>query len=67
MTIGGGVFLVAVGAILRYAINDQVKDVNLETVGLILIIVGVAGIILGLIQAAMARRQVVAYDRRDRL
>ena len=67
MTIGGGIFLIAVGAILRYAINDQVKDVDLETIGLILIIVGVAGIVLGLIQQAMARRQTVAYERRDRI
>jgi uncharacterized membrane protein len=48
MTIGTSLFLVAVGAILRYAVEDKIKAVDLATVGLILIVVGVFGLILGL-------------------
>jgi hypothetical protein len=48
MTIGTSLFLIAVGAILRYAVEDKVKAVDLATVGLILIVVGVFGLILGL-------------------
>ena len=40
MTMGTGLFLLAVGAILRYAVNDNIDAINLETVGLILMIVG---------------------------
>ena len=63
MTVGAGIFLIAVGAILRYAINDSLKDIDLETIGLILMIAGAAGIILGFIQMAMARRRAVAYEQ----
>ena len=63
MTVGAGIFLIAVGAILRYAVNDSIKDVNLETIGLILMIAGLAGIVLGFIQMAMARRRTVAYEQ----
>jgi hypothetical protein len=48
MTIGASLFLIAAGAILRFAVADSIDGVELETVGLILIIVGVLGLILGL-------------------
>ena len=48
MTMGMGLLLIAVGAILRYAVEDKLKAVDLATVGLILIVVGVFGLILGL-------------------
>ena len=46
MGIGTGIFLVAVGAILRFAVTTTTRGVNLQTVGDILMIVGVVGIIL---------------------
>ena len=42
-------FLIAAGAILRYAINVNSDVVNIETVGLILMIVGGAGLALSLL------------------
>ena len=48
MTIGTSLFLIAVGAILRYAVEDTVKAVDIPTVGLILMVVGVLGLVLGL-------------------
>jgi hypothetical protein len=48
MTIGSSLFLIAVGAILRYAVQDTWKAVDIPTVGLILMIVGVFGLIVGL-------------------
>jgi uncharacterized membrane protein len=48
MTIGTSLFLIAVGAILRYAVEDKLKAVDLATVGLILIVVGAFGLVLGL-------------------
>jgi beta-lactamase regulating signal transducer with metallopeptidase domain len=49
MTIGGSLFLIAVGAILRYATNLHVQGINIDTVGLILMIVGIVGFVIGLI------------------
>ena len=42
------IFLIAVGAILRYAINVTVEGVEIDTVGLILMIVGVVGLVISL-------------------
>jgi len=56
MTIGTSLFLIAVGAILRYAVEDKLKAVDLATVGLILIVVGVFGLILGLYMAFVRGR-----------
>jgi hypothetical protein len=48
MGIGTSIFLVAVGAILRYAITVTVQGVELQTVGLILMIVGIIGLVVSL-------------------
>jgi hypothetical protein len=49
MTIGSSLFLIAAGAILRYAINrDTWNAINIHTVGLILMIVGIVGLVLGI-------------------
>jgi beta-lactamase regulating signal transducer with metallopeptidase domain len=65
MTIGASLFLIAAGAILRYAVTDSVSGIDLTTVGLILLIVGVVGLVLGLFMtfAATRRGTVVTQDR----
>ena len=42
------IFLIAVGAILRYAVNVTVEGIEIDTVGLILIIVGIIGLVISL-------------------
>ncbi|MGH8572740.1 MAG: DUF6458 family protein [Gammaproteobacteria bacterium] len=67
MTIGGALFLVALGLILRYAIVDRVADVNLAALGAILIWIGLIGliiaIILTVIDAIRGRRHGPVDDR----
>jgi len=69
MTIGGAIFLVAVGAILYFATNLHVAHVSIDTVGLILMIAGAAGLVLGLVQQTIwsrrSRRAVTLEERRD--
>ena len=48
MTIGSSLFIIAVGAILRYAVKDSISGVDLATAGLILMVVGALGLVLGL-------------------
>jgi hypothetical protein len=48
MTIGTSLFLIAVGAILRYAVTADVAGIDLDTAGLILMIVGIVGLLIGL-------------------
>jgi Domain of unknown function (DUF6458) len=48
MAIGTSLFLIAVGAILRYAVDATVAGVDIQTAGLILMIVGAIGLIVSL-------------------
>ncbi|HET7489756.1 MAG TPA: hypothetical protein VFJ85_17650 [Acidimicrobiales bacterium] len=49
MGIGVSVFLIAVGAILTFAIDVTTKGVNLDTVGVILMIVGAIGLLASML------------------
>ena len=50
MGLGAGIFLIAVGAILAFAVNvDTGGAINLHTIGLILLVVGVLGTILSMV------------------
>lgn len=62
MRIGASLFLIAVGAILKWAITDEVNGVNLTTIGVILMVVGVIGLVLSLILASMRRRTDVIHE-----
>jgi hypothetical protein len=55
MTIGGSLILIAVGAILKWAITAHVKGVNLQNMGVILMVVGAVGLCIGLYLALRAR------------
>lgn len=73
MTFAGAIFLLAVGAILRYATNLHVEGVSIDTVGLILMIAGAAGLLVAIFQetswSRTRRREAeaseVARDRRE--
>jgi Domain of unknown function (DUF6458) len=49
MGLGVGIFLIAVGAILTFAVNDTSGAVNIDTVGWILMGVGLASVLLSMI------------------
>jgi uncharacterized membrane protein len=49
MTVGVSLFFIAVGAILAFAVTASVAGIDLQTVGWILMFVGVLGLILGLV------------------
>jgi uncharacterized membrane protein YidH (DUF202 family) len=71
VTFAGSIFLIAAGAILRFATHVHTKGFNLHTVGLILMIVGAIGLIIAIWQwAVWSRRsresEVVVDDRRER-
>ena len=52
MGLGGSLILIAVGAILRWAISATTTGVNIHTVGLILLIVGGIGFVISLLWMA---------------
>ena len=48
MALGTSLFLIAVGAILRYAVSDSLEGIDIPTIGLILMIVGIVGMLISL-------------------
>ena len=59
MGIGVSLFLLAVGAILTFATDVTVSGLNLDTVGLILMLIGAIGFVLTLIVWGSRRTRVV--------
>jgi hypothetical protein len=66
MRIGGSLFLIAVGAILEWAITDHVNNVNLATVGTILMVAGAVGLVSTLTMLLLRRRPEVVHESRRR-
>ena len=57
MYIGSSIFLIAVGAILRWAVSWHVSGFNVQLAGLIIFLVGILGLVITL---------VLSYTRRSR-
>jgi Domain of unknown function (DUF6458) len=49
MGLGVSIFLIAVGAILTWAVNATVSGLELQTIGVILMVVGALGLVLSMI------------------
>lgn len=64
MGIGVSVFLIAVGAILTFAVTAEVSGVDISTVGVILMIVGAIGLLATLVIFGGRRttRETVVHD-----
>lgn len=56
MGIGVSIFLIAVGAILRFAVHTSVSGISIHTVGLILMAAGALGLLVSLVIFAPRRR-----------
>ena len=72
MGVGVSIFLIAVGAILAFAVTIQTEGIDLDMVGVILMVVGIIGLLLSLIFWSSwggfggRRETVVRDDRYDR-
>jgi predicted MFS family arabinose efflux permease len=60
MYIGTSIFLIGIGAILAWAVTAEVAGVDVQTAGVILMVVGVIGLIASLLE------QTIWADRRRR-
>ncbi|ASW53012.1 DUF6458 family protein [Plantactinospora sp. KBS50] len=59
MGIGGSIFLIALGAILTFAVDADLGFINIHVVGWVLMLAGVVGLILTLWFWQSRRRTVV--------
>jgi len=67
MRIGSSLVLIAIGAILKFAVTMSVSGISLSTVGVVLMVVGIAGLVISLVLASTARRtDVVHHSERGR-
>lgn len=53
MTLGFGLFLLAAGLILHFAVTASVSGIDLQVVGTILIFIGILGMVIGAVQYFM--------------
>lgn len=66
MALGTSLFLLAAGAILRFAVSATTSGINIQTIGLILMIVGGVGLVISLFWMTVwadRRRSVPTDDR----
>lgn len=49
MGFGASIFLIAVGAILAFAVKAEVSGLDVQTVGWILLVVGIGGLVLSML------------------
>ncbi len=68
MTIGTSIVLIAVGAILKYAVTADLDAIDIQTVGTILMIVGILGLAISLLYTFVLadRRPPDPYERPTR-
>ena len=62
MTIGTSIVLIAVGAILKWAVTAHVNGFNIQTAGTVLFVVGLAGLVLALIYTFWWTRRDATYN-----
>ena len=56
MGIGTSLFLIAVGAILYFAVNADISGLEISTIGIILMVIGIVGLLISLFFVSSARR-----------
>jgi hypothetical protein len=54
--IGTSLFLIAVGAIFYFAVNADIQGLEIATIGLILMVIGVVGLLISMFFLTTARR-----------
>ena len=61
--LGFSIFLIALGAVLAWAVNLTVEGVDLNMVGVILFVIGLVGTAVALLMSLNDNRTVVQRDR----
>lgn len=57
MTLGAAIFLAAIGAILYFAVDEDVSGIDIQTIGLILMIAGAVGFVISTLIQLMGRER----------
>jgi hypothetical protein len=63
MGIGGSIFLLALGAILAFAVNAHISGIDINVIGWVLMAAGLVGLIITIWYWNRGRRTVVSQTR----
>jgi nitrate reductase gamma subunit len=63
MTIGSSIVLIAVGAILKWAVTAHVSGINLQTAGTVLVVLGIVGLLLAIAYTFVWSRRTATTTR----
>jgi hypothetical protein len=63
MRIGASLVLIALGAVLKFGVTTQVNGISIGAIGVILMIVGIAGLVITAALLSTRRRTDVIYGR----
>ena len=61
--IGASLVLIALGAILAWAVTNEAEGFNINTIGIILLVVGIVGLLLSLIMTIAVAGKTRSGDR----
>ena len=61
MYLGGSLFVIALGAILRFAVSANVDGLNIPVIGTILMVVGIVGLAISIALQTRRRRTDVIH------
>jgi hypothetical protein len=68
MAVATSLLLIAVGAVLAYAVTYEVSGIEIDTIGIILMVVGVIGLLFSLLfLASFAPFRVGGHDRHEHM
>jgi hypothetical protein len=62
MTIGTSIVLIAIGAVLKWAVTAHVNGFNIQTAGTVLFVVGLVGLVLALVYTFWVDSRRSGYD-----
>jgi predicted tellurium resistance membrane protein TerC len=66
MTIGAAIVLIAIGAVMKWAVTAHVTGFDIQTAGTVVLIVGIVGLVLGVMYTFWwSRERYPRYDGYD--
>lgn len=62
MTIGAAIVLIAIGAVMKWAVTAHVNGFDIQTAGTVVLVVGIIGLVLALLYTFWPRRGPYPYE-----
>lgn len=62
MAVSSGIILIVLGAILRFGVTADTPGLDLDVIGMILMIGGAIGAVIGLVYSMTARSRAATYE-----